>query len=115
MSALLANNRNCGTTGRASSPLCRLQTDERRTEGQQDNPLPIFLGVSDVLVVLALPCPASPASRRSPANGGAGLLDSDAVRRAHHCRHLARVGGRPQDAEVRYVDREPLALPAADQ
>src|SRR4051795_2522466 len=90
----------------AGSPICRLQTDEWRTEGQQDNPLPIFLGVSDVLVVLALSCPA---------NGGAGLLDRDAVRRAHDCRHLARVGGRPQDAEVRYVDREPLALPAADQ
>src|SRR3954452_3511682 len=90
----------------ASSPICRLQTDEWRTEGQQDNPLPIFLGVSDVLVVLALPCPA---------NGGAGLLDRDAVRRAHHCRHLASVGGRPQDAEVRHVDRDPLALPAADE
>src|SRR5437763_12653212 len=98
MPLLLGNRRNCAGSDTASSPICRLQTDEWRTEGQQDNPLPIFLGVSDVLVVLALPCPASPASRRSPANGGAGLLDRDAVRRAHHCRHLARVGGRPQDA-----------------
>src|SRR3954466_7652275 len=102
MPLLLGNRLNWAGNDTASSPFCRLQTDERRTEGQQDNPLPISLGVSDVLVVLALSCPA---------NGGAGLLDRDAVRRAHHGRHLAGVGGRPQDAEVRYVDREPLALP----
>src|SRR3954447_16168275 len=106
MSTLLVNARNCGGNGRASSPLCRLQTDERRTEGQQDNPLPISLGVSDVLVVLAFACPP---------NGGAGLLDRDAVRRAHHGRRLARLGGRSQDAQVRHRDREPLALPAADE
>src|SRR3954471_13184163 len=106
MSTLKGKARIWVSSDTAGSPICRLQTDEWRTEGQQDNPLPIFLGVSDVLVVLASSCPA---------NGGAGLLDRDAVRRAHHCRRLARVGGRPPDAQGRRVAREPLALPAADE
>src|SRR3954447_9620066 len=103
MPLLLGNGRNWAGSDTASSPFCRLQTDERRTEGQQDNPLPILLGVPDVLVVvLTSPCPP---------NGGAGLLDGDAVRRPHHGGRFTRVRRRSQDAQVRRVDREPLALP----